>query len=105
MDRGDTRRRAEGPEQRSYARAGHLAHGYALTAHPAQGATVDRAFVLGSEELYREWGYTALSRHREEARFYVSATPTFLNRASVPVSTAADAAREVTRTLSASRAQ
>jgi hypothetical protein len=66
---------------------------------------VDRAFVLGSEELYREWGYTALSRHREEARFYVSATPTFLNRASVPVSTAADAAREVTRTLSASRAQ
>ena len=31
-----------------------------LTAHRAQGATVDRAFVLGSDELYREWGYTAL---------------------------------------------
>jgi hypothetical protein len=29
----------------------------ALTAHAAQGATVDRAFVLGSDELYREWGY------------------------------------------------
>src|SRR5206468_8812731 len=42
-----------------------------LTAHAAQGATVDRAFVLGSDALYREWGYTALSRHRHEARFYV----------------------------------
>ncbi len=50
----------------------HLDHAYAITAHRAQGATVDRTFVLGSEELYREWGYTALSRHREEARFYVS---------------------------------
>ena len=55
--------------------AGHLDHGYAITAHRAQGATVDRAFVLGSDELYREWGYTALSRHRTEARFYVTAQP------------------------------
>src|SRR3954469_10669281 len=84
MDRGDTRRRAEGPEQRSYARAGHLAHGYALTAHPAQGATVDRTFVLGSEELYREWGYTAMSRHRDEARFYVAAPDLDLERDQAP---------------------
>ncbi len=49
-----------------------LDHAYAITAHRAQGATVDKTLVLGSEELYREWGYTALSRHREEARFYVS---------------------------------
>lgn len=55
----------------AYLDAQHLEHGYALTAHAAQGATVDRAFVLGSDELYREWGYTALSRHREEARFYL----------------------------------
>jgi hypothetical protein len=27
--------------------------------------------VLGSDELYREWAYAALSRHREQARFYV----------------------------------
>jgi conjugative relaxase-like TrwC/TraI family protein len=47
-------------------------HAYAITAHRTQGATVDRAFVLGSENLYREWGYTALSRHRDEARFYVA---------------------------------
>ncbi len=28
--------------------------------------------MLGSEDLYRELGYTALSRHRDEARFYVA---------------------------------
>jgi hypothetical protein len=55
-----------------YLADGHLDHAYALTAHKAQGATVDRAFVLGSEDLYRELGYTALSRHRDEARFYVA---------------------------------
>lgn len=56
----------------SYLADRHLDHAYAMTAHRAQGITVDRAFVLGSDELYREWGYTALSRHREEARFYVN---------------------------------
>jgi ATP-dependent exoDNAse (exonuclease V) alpha subunit len=65
-----------GPDQvhdldATYVDDGWLDHGYALTAHAAQGATVDRAFVLGSDDLYREWGYTALSRHRHEARFYV----------------------------------
>ena len=86
----------------AYVRAGHLDHGYALTAHLAQGSTVDRAFVLGSDELYREWGYTALSRHRSEARFYVSATPAFLNRAAEPLT---DVTGAVTRMLADSRAQ
>ncbi|HYF24938.1 MAG TPA: AAA family ATPase [Baekduia sp.] len=48
-----------------------LMHGYAFTGHAAQGATVDRAFVLGSDDLYREWGYRTMTRHREEARYYV----------------------------------
>lgn len=43
-----------------------------MTAHRAQGTTVDRTFVLGSEELYREWGYTALTRHRDEPHYYAN---------------------------------
>jgi len=49
-----------------------LHHAYAMTAHRLQGATVDRAHVLGSDELYRECGYTAMSRHRDTAHFYVT---------------------------------
>ena len=89
----------------AYARAGHLDHGYALTAHLAQGATVERAFVLGSDELYREWGYTALSRHTMEARFYVSATPPFLNRSDQSLHVGRGTTRQVARMLGASRAQ
>jgi conjugative relaxase-like TrwC/TraI family protein len=99
LDRGV---RIDLPE--SYARDGRLDHGYATTAHRAQGATVDRAFVLGSDELYREWGYTALSRHREEARFYVTAMPTFLNEAPEPLRDA-DVPRRVGRMLEESRAE
>ncbi len=47
-----------------YLSAGHVAHGYAVTFHKAQGATVDAAFVLGSDGLYREAGYVAMSRAR-----------------------------------------
>lgn len=90
---------------RSYAEQGSLDHAYAITAHRAQGTTVDRAFVLGSDELYREWGYTALSRHHEEVRFYVSATPDTLNRPTSPLQHDQDAAREAVRMLATSRAQ
>ncbi len=46
-------------------------HGYAITGHKAEGMTTDRTFVLGSEDLYREWGYTAMSRGRQENRLYL----------------------------------
>lgn len=88
-----------------YAEAGHLDHGYALTAHRAQGATVDKTFVLGSDELTREWGYTALSRHREEARFYICARPTFVNEPAPALSASEDISLEVLRALSTSRVE
>jgi len=54
-----------------YLEAGHVTHAYAITGHKAQGMTTDRAFVLGDDSLYREWGYVAMSRGREENRLYV----------------------------------
>lgn len=47
-----------------YAEEGHLTHGYATTIHKAQGATVDRCFVLLDDTTAREHAYTALSRGR-----------------------------------------
>ena len=46
---------------------------YAMTVHKAQGLTCDRAYVLGTDDLYAEAGYTALSRGRHENRLYVVA--------------------------------
>ncbi len=51
--------------------AAHLEHGYALTGHAAQGASVERAFVLvRAEGALAEWGYVAASRARAETRLY-----------------------------------
>ena len=49
-----------------------LLHGYAITAHVAQGLTVDHAFVLADEGISRELAYTALSRGRHTNRLYVA---------------------------------
>ncbi|CAN5676363.1 MobF family relaxase [soil metagenome] len=55
----------------SYLSAGHLTHAYAMTGHKAQGMTTARCFVLGDDTLYKEWGYTAMSRGRNENRLYL----------------------------------
>ncbi len=47
-----------------------VAHGYALTAHRAQGATADIVLVRGSAAADRHWHYVALSRHRLRAAYY-----------------------------------
>jgi conjugative relaxase-like TrwC/TraI family protein len=57
----------------AYVEAGHLGRGYALTLHKAQGATVERAFLLGSEALYREAAYVGLSRARQRCDLYAVA--------------------------------
>ena len=57
----------------AYVDAGHVRHAYALTGHAGQGATVERAFVLGRDRgRLQEWGYVALSRARESTRLYVT---------------------------------
>jgi conjugative relaxase-like TrwC/TraI family protein len=53
--------------------AEYLEHAYALTGHAAQGATLERAFVLlSSQGALQEWGYVACSRARTETHLYLT---------------------------------
>ncbi len=54
-----------------YLAARYLTHAYAMTVHKAQGLTCDRAFTLGTDNLYREQGYVAMSRGRIGNHLYV----------------------------------
>jgi Ti-type conjugative transfer relaxase TraA len=56
----------------SMADYGAVDHGYATTIHKAQGATVDRAFVLASGTMDRHLTYVAMTRHRESVQLYAS---------------------------------
>ncbi len=49
---------------------GHVAHGYAITGHKAQGLTCDHTYTLGTDTLYREWGYVAMSRGKLTNQLY-----------------------------------
>jgi Ti-type conjugative transfer relaxase TraA len=49
-----------------------LDYGYAATVHKAQGATVERAFVLATPGMDRHLAYVAMTRHREQAEIYAS---------------------------------
>jgi conjugative relaxase-like TrwC/TraI family protein len=50
----------------------HLRQGYAITAHRAQGSTIDRALTLVDDTWYRELGYSALSRARHGTELYLT---------------------------------
>jgi conjugative relaxase-like TrwC/TraI family protein len=57
--------------------AEHLEHAHALTGHASQGATVERAQVIGTpEDFTNEWAYTALSRARDPVTVHLIAQPT-----------------------------
>jgi len=81
-----------------------LDHGYAITGHKAQGMTTGRAFVLGSGDLYREWGYVALSRGRVENHLYLTA-PTNDRDEIAPAEPPNDRLTTLTRALQRSRGQ
>ncbi len=55
-----------------YAVDGHLDHAWATTVHKAQGATYDQALLLGDDRLYRQAGYTGLSRGRTNDIYLVT---------------------------------
>jgi Ti-type conjugative transfer relaxase TraA len=54
-------------DQATYA---HIDHGYAVTLHKAQGATVDQTFVLASGGMDRHLAYVGMTRHRDAATLY-----------------------------------
>lgn len=48
----------------------HIEQGYALTVHKAQGATVDRTYVLAGEMMDAHMAYVALTRHRDRVDLF-----------------------------------
>jgi Ti-type conjugative transfer relaxase TraA len=51
-----------------------IAHGLCVSVHKSQGATVDTAYMLTSENMGdREWSYVAASRSRHETRIFTTA--------------------------------
>jgi conjugative relaxase-like TrwC/TraI family protein len=68
---------------RGYLAHGGLDHGYALTIHQAQGLTATRGLVLGTDSLYRESAYVALSRGRSRNELYTATRPDNLDPAAV----------------------
>ena len=47
-------------------------HGYAVTIHKSQGATVDQSYVLASRSMDRHLAYVAMTRHRDDMRLFVT---------------------------------
>ena len=47
-------------------------HGYAVTIHKSQGATVDHAYLLASRSMDRHLAYVAMTRHREDMRLIIN---------------------------------
>ena len=65
---GDTGRRVSF-DPRSYQ---HFDHGYAVTIHKSQGATVDAAYVLASRSMDKHLAYVAMTRHRDRLQVYAA---------------------------------
>lgn len=50
-----------------------LLHGYCVSVHKSQGATVNKTYLLTNERMTdKEWSYVALSRSRGETKIYTT---------------------------------
>ena len=47
-------------------------HGYAVTIHKSQGATVDQSYILASRSMDKHLAYVAMTRHRDTMRLYIN---------------------------------
>ncbi|WP_299825378.1 AAA family ATPase [uncultured Roseobacter sp.] len=47
-------------------------HGYAVTIHKSQGATVDQSYVLASRSMDRHLAYVAMTRHRDDVQIFIN---------------------------------
>jgi ATP-dependent exoDNAse (exonuclease V) alpha subunit len=47
-------------------------HGYAVTIHKSQGATVDQAYILASRSMDNHLAYVAMTRHREDMQLFIN---------------------------------
>lgn len=54
-------------------------HSYAVTVHSAQGASVDRSYVLNAAGLDKETLYVGMTRHKEDCCLYTDATRIGIN--------------------------
>jgi conjugative relaxase-like TrwC/TraI family protein len=82
-----------------------LDYGYAITGHKAQGMTTGKAFVLGTDDLYREWGYVTMSRGRVENHLYVVAPRAHDRDEYAPAEPERDPLEALTSSLEYSQAQ
>ena len=67
---------------------GHLTHGYCITSHASQGATVDKVFVGMSSQSFpatnQRTAYVALTRGREQAQIFTDDRKELLKAVSRP---------------------
>ena len=91
--------------RRTRHRRAALEHGYAITAHAAQGSTCRHTLVLARDDTYREWAYSALTRATEGSHLFVVASPDRDRDEIAPAEPTADARVVLAAALTRERAE
>ncbi len=78
-----------------------VAHGYAVTIHKSQGATVDRTYALADPIMDRHAAYVAMTRHRESVHLYAD-RETFGDRHQLDSALSRDSRKDLARDYGAS---